>query len=170
VSEEPTPTAEATTGEPEPATEAPQTPAAAPAHQPKKEPEAPSGPYAWGTGRRKSSVARIRIKPGDGRFVINKRELDQYFPLDVHRAKARQPLMVTDTTKSYDVFANVAGGGTTGQADAVSLGLARALVAVDRQYDRTLREHNLLTRDPRKVERKKYGQRGARRRFQFSKR
>jgi small subunit ribosomal protein S9 len=170
VSEEPTPTPEATTPAPEATAEAPETPAAAPAPQPKKESGAPSGPYVWGTGRRKSSVARIRIKPGDGKFVINKKELDQYFCLDVHRAKARQPLMVTDTTKSYDVFANVAGGGTTGQADAVSLGLARALVAADKQHDRTLREHNLLSRDPRKVERKKYGQRGARRRFQFSKR
>lgn len=139
-------------------------------------PEAPSekkpgnATYTWGTGRRKASVARVRIRPGDGTFLINKRKVDEFFKIDRDRAAAYRPLEVTDTKKDYDVFVNVGGGGITGQSGAVMLGLARALVKVDAQYEPKLREHNLLHRDPRRVERKKYGQRGARRRFQFSKR
>ena len=129
-----------------------------------------SGPYVWGTGRRKASVARVRIRPGDGAFVINKRKVDDYFMLDKDRQAVRTPLDVTETNKSIDVFVNVGGGGISGQAGAVLLGLSRALAKAHRDYEPKLRDHNLLHRDPRRVERKKYGQRGARRRFQFSKR
>ncbi|MCH7808927.1 MAG: 30S ribosomal protein S9 [Planctomycetes bacterium] len=124
----------------------------------------------WGTGRRKAAVARVRIKPGDGKFTINKREVDAFFCLDKDRAVVRRPLEVTDTGKSFDVFVNVGGGGTTGQAGAVALGLSRALVKASADSEPKLREQNLLTRDARRVERKKYGRRGARRSFQFSKR
>jgi len=127
-------------------------------------------PYVWGTGRRKTAVARVRIKPGDGKFLINKKEVDDFFRLEPDRKAVRKPLVVTDTAKRFDVFVNIGGGGTTGQAGAISLGLARALKATNADYEPALREHQLLTRDARKVERKKYGQRGARRRFQFSKR
>ena len=129
-----------------------------------------NAPFIWGTGRRKASVARVRIRPGDGEFLINKRKVDDFFRIDRDRAAACRPLEVTDTKKDYDVFVNVGGGGITGQSGAVMLGLARALVKADAQYEPKLREHQLLHRDPRRVERKKYGQRGARRRFQFSKR
>ena len=127
-------------------------------------------PFVWGTGRRKAAVARVRIKPGDGKFLINKREVDKFFCIQHDRDAVRKPLDVTEAAKNYDVFVNVGGGGITGQAGAVVLGLARALVKADAVHEPALREHNLLTRDPRRVERKKYGQRGARRRFQFSKR
>lgn len=126
--------------------------------------------YVWGTGRRKAAVARVRIRPGQGKFLINKREVDAYFCIARDRASVLRPLEVTETGKSYDVFVNVHGGGITGQSGAVVLGLARALAKTSADYLPKLREYNLLTRDPRKVERKKYGQRGARRRFQFSKR
>ncbi len=129
-----------------------------------------SGRYVWGTGRRKSSVARVRVRPGEGEFIINKREVDVFFKVDKDRQAVRTPLKVTEATKSMDVFVNVSGGGTSGQAGAVVLGLARALAKANPDYEPKLREFNLLSRDPRKVERKKYGQRGARRRFQFSKR
>jgi len=127
-------------------------------------------PYTWGTGRRKTAVARVRIKPGEGKFLINKKEVDEFFRLDTDRNAVRKPLAVTDTAKRYDVFVNVGGGGTTGQAGAIVLGLARALKKSNPDFESTLRDNQLLTRDARKVERKKYGQRGARRRFQFSKR
>lgn len=127
-------------------------------------------PYVWGTGRRKTAVARVRIKPGEGKFLINKKEVDDFFRLVPDRSAVRKPLEVTDSAKRFDVFVNVRGGGTTGQAGAIVLGLARALKATNAEYEGALREHQLLTRDARKVERKKYGQRGARRRFQFSKR
>ena len=143
--------------------------AASPAEAPRKK-STVNNPYIWGTGRRKASVARVRIRPGDGKFLINKRELDEFFRLDKDRFAARKPLEVTDTVKSFDVFVNVHGGGLTGQAGAVSLGLARALVGTDPEHQLKLKEHNLMSRDARRVERKKYGQRGARRRFQFSKR
>lgn len=126
--------------------------------------------YIWGTGRRKRAVARVRIRPGDGQFVINKRKVNEYFKLDKDRQSIVTPLEVTNTTTSMDVTVNVAGGGLTGQAGAILLGVARALMKADPAHAAKLKEHNLLTRDPRKVERKKYGQRGARRRFQFSKR
>ncbi len=129
-----------------------------------------SNPYIWGTGRRKTAVARVRIRPGEGKFVINKREVDKYFLLLKDLQAVQTPLAVTETDKILDVFVNVGGGGLTGQTGAVVLGLARALMKYNPDFMPKLKEHNLLTRDPRKVERKKYGQRGARRRFQFSKR
>ncbi|MEX0778082.1 MAG: 30S ribosomal protein S9 [Phycisphaeraceae bacterium] len=126
--------------------------------------------YVWGTGRRKTAVARVRIKPGSGKFLINDREVDHFFPEIGDRAAVRKPLKETKTEGSLDVFAKVHGGGLTGQTGAVVLGLSRALMGYDPSLEPALREHNLLTRDAREVERKKYGQSGARRRFQFSKR
>ena len=130
----------------------------------------PGATYIWGTGRRKASVARVRIREGEGKFIVNKREVDAFFCVDRHLAAARKPLEITGTEKDFDVFINVIGGGITGQSGAVMLGLARALVKANPDHEAKLREHQLLRRDPRRVERKKYGQRGARRRFQFSKR
>lgn len=127
-------------------------------------------PYVWGTGRRKSAVARVRIRPGTGKFLINNRELDQYFALEPDRLAARAPLEVAEAGSRWDVFVNIRGGGTTGQAGAVKLGLARALAKATPETEAALRDKGLLTRDARKVERKKYGRRGARRSFQFSKR
>jgi len=129
-----------------------------------------NNPYIWGTGRRKTAVARVRIKPGEGKFLINKKEVDAFFCIDTDRSAVRKPLAVTDTAKRFDVFVNVGGGGTTGQAGAIVLGLARALMKSNPEFEPALRDNQLLTRDARKVERKKYGQSGARRRFQFSKR
>jgi small subunit ribosomal protein S9 len=129
-----------------------------------------TNPYLWGTGRRKTAVARVRIKPGSGKFMVNEREVDQFFVTPRDRGDVRKPLAVTDNLKSFDVFVNVQGGGPTGQAGAVVLGLARALVKANPENLPKLRDANLLTRDSREVERKKYGQAGARRRFQFSKR
>lgn len=126
--------------------------------------------YVWGTGRRKSSVARVRIVPGEGRFVVNHKEWRDYFPTRAARVAAMQPLKLTDSETTYDVFVNVTGGGVQGQADAVRHGLARALAAADSAYEPALRDAGFLTRDARMKERKKYGQRGARARFQFSKR
>ena len=126
--------------------------------------------FVWGTGRRKSSVARVRIAPGEGRFVVNRKEWRDYFPTRAARVAAAQPLKVTNTESTYDVFVNVIGGGVQGQADAVRHGLARALAAADGGLEAALREAGFLTRDARMKERKKYGQRGARARFQFSKR
>jgi len=145
------------------------TPAAKPATVKKKKATKPDK-FIWGTGRRKSSVARVRICPGTGKFTINKRKVDEFFSLDQDRQVALSPLMITETSKSLDVFVNVRGGGTSGQSGAVLLGLARALYKSDPDLLPKLREKNLLSRDARKVERKKYGQRGARRKFQFSKR
>lgn len=129
-----------------------------------------AGDFVWGTGRRKTSVARVRIRPGEGKFIVNDREVDDYFRVDRDRHSVRTPLNVTNAAKSYDVFVNVHGGGITGQAGAVVLGLARALASARPDLESALREHKLLSRDPRKVERKKYGRAGARRSFQFSKR
>lgn len=126
--------------------------------------------YVWGTGRRKSSVARVRIRPGKGLFEINKRAADEFFCNERDRESIRSPLKETNTLTDVDVFVRVQGGGTTGQAGAILLGVARALKKLDPACEPILRQRNLLTRDARKVERKKYGQRGARRRFQFSKR
>ena len=130
----------------------------------------PKGGYWWGTGRRKSSVARVRIKPGDGKLVVNKKELKEYFVREQDRKAVLAPLVTVDAEKSFDIFINVKGGGTTGQAGASLLGIARALKKYDEHYLQALRDGGHLTRDPRMVERKKPGQRGARRRFQFSKR
>lgn len=129
-----------------------------------------SHPYIWGTGRRKTSVARVRVRPGSGVFLVNDREVPEYFRTDRDRKIVLHPLEVTETSKAYDVFVRVHGGGITGQAGAIVLGLARALAETNPDYEPKLREHKLLSRDPRKVERKKYGRSGARKRFQFSKR
>ena len=126
--------------------------------------------WHWGTGRRKSSVARVRICPGSGKLMINGREVDAFFPGLRDRNDVRAPLVATSSEKQYDVFINLRGGGTTGQAGAASLGLARAMVKANPDCFAALRDNGFLTRDSRMVERKKYGQKGARRRFQFSKR
>jgi len=128
------------------------------------------GGYWWGTGRRKSSVARVRIKPGDGKLLINKKQLNDYFRREQDIKAVLAPLKAVDAEKAFDVFINVKGGGITGQAGASLLGIARALKKYDENYVQALRDGGYLTRDPRMVERKKPGQRGARRRFQFSKR
>jgi small subunit ribosomal protein S9 len=123
-----------------------------------------------GVGRRKSSVARVWLKPGKGLVNVNGKSYDAYFSTDAARGAVEIPLMVTPLAKNFDIKATVEGGGVTGQADAVKLGIARALLAIDENLRVTLREHNLLTVDSRIKERKKYGQRGARRKFQFVKR
>jgi small subunit ribosomal protein S9 len=121
-------------------------------------------------GRRKTSVARVYLRNGSGKITINKREFEDFFPVDVHRNTVLQPFVVTDTTGKYDVFVNVKGGGITGQAEAIRLGIARALVDINEDFRGVLKSEGFLRRDPRMVERKKYGQPKARKRFQFSKR
>jgi small subunit ribosomal protein S9 len=128
------------------------------------------GGYWWGTGRRKSSVARVRIKPGSGKLIVNKKQLDDYFKREQDRKAVTAPLKAVNAEKLFDVFINVKGGGTTGQSGASMLGIARALKNYDNGFVQALRDGGHLTRDPRMVERKKPGQAGARRRFQFSKR
>jgi len=128
------------------------------------------GGFYWGTGRRKSSVARVRIKPGSGKVVVNKKDMGEYFKRQQDQNAVISPLKAIEGDKSFDVFINVKGGGTTGQSGACLLGIARALRDYDESFVHVLREGGHLTRDPRMVERKKPGQRGARRRFQFSKR
>jgi small subunit ribosomal protein S9 len=129
-----------------------------------------SGGYHWGTGRRKTSIARVRIKRGTGVFKINDKDIEQFLRLENDRRAVTRPLEATDTRKRVDVFVNVTGGGTTGQSGAIVLGVARALLKANKEYQPFLREGGFLTRDPREVERKKYGRAGARRSFQFSKR
>ncbi len=129
-----------------------------------------SDPYVWGTGRRKTSVARVRIKAGSGQFVVNGKPVEEFFTTLDTRRSAVQPLEAVEARSSYDVWVSVEGGGPNGQADAVSLGVARALKSDNPETEHTLREHGLLTRDARMVERKKYGLRKARRATQFSKR
>jgi len=126
--------------------------------------------YYWGTGRRKSSIARVRIKKGNGKIVVNDKELDAYFPIDRDRGVVRFPLKTTKTLGEFDVLVNVAGGGITGQAGAISLGIARALFKSNPAHVEILRNDGLLTRDSRMKERKKYGQKGARKSFQWTKR
>jgi small subunit ribosomal protein S9 len=126
--------------------------------------------YFWGTGRRKTAVARVRIRPGTGAMKINERDMEEYFTREGHQARVREPLRVTHNQGRYDVFVNVKGGGITGQTDAVRLGLSRALLKADSALRAVLKEQGMLTRDARKVERKKYGLRGARRAPQYSKR
>jgi small subunit ribosomal protein S9 len=123
-----------------------------------------------GVGRRKTSVARVWLKPGDGACLVNGRKVADYFPRHTHQQHALEPLVATDLQSRFDVQVTVHGGGQTGQAGAVRLALARALVRHDEELRPTLRERDLLTRDPREVERKKPGRPGARKRFQFSKR
>jgi small subunit ribosomal protein S9 len=129
----------------------------------------PSGVY-WGTGRRKCAIARVRLIPGAGKILVNKRGVEEYFHEPQEQLAVRESLLATKTEKSFDVFVNVRGGGHAGQAGAIRLGVARALVKANAGYEAALRDKNYLTRDARVVERKKYGQRKARRRFQFSKR
>ena len=124
----------------------------------------------YGTGRRKSAVARVRLKPGEGRIVVNRRPMGEYFGRATLRMVIAQPLKIVGVEGKYDVIADVRGGGSTGQAEAIRHGISRALLALDGGHRPPLRQAGLLTRDPRVKERKKYGQRGARARFQFSKR
>jgi len=130
----------------------------------------PKKHYFWGTGRRKTAVARVRLRAGSGKFEINRRPLESYFTEDKDRNDCVAPLKATETLGKVDVFVNVQGGGITGQAGAIVLGVARALKRANTQYDGLLRDGGYLTRDAREVERKKYGRAGARRSFQFSKR
>ena len=126
--------------------------------------------FIWGTGRRKTSVARARIKKGTGKFTVNRKELSDYFGRDRDRNEAQLPLKTTNTEKQYDVYINVRGGGATGQAGAISLGISRALFKADQLLTESLRNASLLTRDSRMKERKKYGKKGARASFQWTKR
>ena len=127
-------------------------------------------PLCQTTGRRKRSVARVRFRTGSGTVTVNGRPVDEFFPSKVQVEALLEPLAVTETAENYDIDATIHGGGTTGQADAIRLGIARALVEVDPDLRPTLKAAGFLTRDPRKVERKKYGLRKARRATQFSKR
>jgi len=124
----------------------------------------------YGTGRRKTAVARVFLRPGDGKIVVNKRAFENYFPNEVHRMVIRQPLHVTDTASKFDLYVTVRGGGISGQAGAVRHGITHALLALNAEFRRRLKKAGFITRDPRGKERKKYGQKGARKRFQFSKR
>ena len=123
-----------------------------------------------GTGRRKESVARVRLRPGTGTILINRRPYDHYFPRETLRLGIRAPLLLTRQLGKYDVIVSVQGGGLTGQAGAVRLGIARALAQLDEAHRVSLRGAGLLTRDSRQKERKKYGQKGARKKFQWTKR
>ncbi len=126
--------------------------------------------YYYATGRRKNAIARVYLTPGSGKFTVNNRELMDYVRRDTLRMIVEQPLEVTENLGKYDIKAFVNGGGLSGQAGALLLGIARALVKTNEDLRSPLRRHGFLTRDPRMVERKKYGQPGARKRFQFSKR
>ena len=127
-------------------------------------------PYFYGTGRRKSSVARVRLYPGSGKITINNRDVDDYFGLETLKLIINQPFGVTNTAGKYDIAANVNGGGISGQAGAIRHGVARALLLADETYRPLLKKAGFLTRDPRMKERKKYGLKAARRASQFSKR
>ena len=124
----------------------------------------------YGTGRRKTSVARVYLRPGSGKIVVNRRDFDEYFPNQVLKMVIRQPLLVTETADKFDILINVNGGGQTGQAGAIRHGISRALLEFNGELRPQLKSVGFLTRDARKVERKKYGQPKARKRFQFSKR
>jgi small subunit ribosomal protein S9 len=124
----------------------------------------------YGTGRRKNAAARVYLRPGSGKFVVNDRQFDEYFPSEMLKMVIRQPLVITETADKFDILVRVSGGGCTGQAGALRHGISRALVQFNPELRRKLKEAGFLTRDPRRVERKKYGQPGARKRFQFSKR
>jgi len=125
---------------------------------------------ALATGRRKTSVAQVRLLPGTGKIIVNGRPFEDYFPIETYRQEIIKPLQVTNTLGKFDVVVRTSGGGISGQAGATKLGIARALVEFEESFKPTLKEFGLLTRDPRMVERKKYGQKKARKRFQFSKR
>jgi small subunit ribosomal protein S9 len=124
----------------------------------------------YGTGRRKTAAARVYLRPGAGQVKVNGRTLDEYFPNEVLKMVIKQPLMLTETVESFDIVVSVAGGGSAGQAGAIRHGISRALLIYNNELRDRLKSAGLLTRDPRKKERKKYGQKGARARFQFSKR
>jgi small subunit ribosomal protein S9 len=124
----------------------------------------------YGTGRRKASIARVFLRPGSGAFTVNDKKFEEYFVTEAQRSAAKQPLASSETTGSFDVIANVSGGGVNGQADAVKLGIARALLEFNVELRKRLKAEGFLSRDSRSKERKKYGQKGARKRFQFSKR
>jgi small subunit ribosomal protein S9 len=124
----------------------------------------------YGTGRRKTSTARVYLRPGDGNFQVNRKAFETYFPNETLRMIIRQPLQMTETAGKFDVVVNVAGGGPAGQAGAIRHGITRALIEYNSDLRPTLKQAGLVTRDPRIKERKKYGQKGARKRFQFSKR
>lgn len=124
----------------------------------------------YGTGRRKSAIARVYLRPGSGEFKINGRAFEQYFVTESQRASARQPLVSTETASTFNVVARVTGGGVNGQADAVKLGIARALMLFNAELRKKLKAEGMVSRDSRAKERKKYGQKGARKRFQYSKR
>ena len=126
--------------------------------------------FIWGTGRRKSAVARVRVAPGTGKIEVNGRTLNDYFTFERDRKAIFGPLEVTSTGGKMDILVNTSGGGSTGQSGAIVMGLGRALLAYDKALEPALRNAGFLTRDSRMKERKKYGQRGARRKFQFSKR
>ncbi len=171
----PPPEAAAETPQPAPAAmpstaETPVAPPTQTATQPVEQPPQQAKGLHWGTGRRKSAIARVRLMPGSGNFTVNKRAIEHYFTEPQDRADIVAPLELTGVRKNWDVFVNVHGGGHTGQAGAIKLGLARAMVKAYEQFEPTLRDAGYLTRDARRVERKKPGQRKARRRFQFSKR
>jgi len=147
---------------------------AAPAPEPESKPIEPSSDpingYWWGTGRRKTAVARVRIRMGNGKIIINGRKMEDYFTEERDRQAVLAPLVAAEYQDKLDVFARVSGGGFAGQAGAVVLGIARALKTMDSTLEGALRDGGYLTRDARMTERKKYGRRGARRSFQFSKR
>jgi small subunit ribosomal protein S9 len=124
----------------------------------------------YGTGRRKSSVARVFLRPGGGKFTVNGREFDKYFLTDAQRVEVKQPLVASETTSAFDITANVSGGGINGQAGALKMGISRALLEFNVELRKKLKGEGFLRRDSRGKERKKYGQKGARKRFQFSKR
>ncbi len=124
----------------------------------------------YGTGRRKTSTARVYLRPGGGNFHVNRKTFESYFPNETLRMIIRQPLQLTETANKFDVVVNVAGGGPSGQAGAIRHGITRALIEYNGDLRPTLKQAGLITRDPRIKERKKYGQKGARKRFQFSKR
>lgn len=124
----------------------------------------------YGTGRRKTSTARVYLRPGSGAIIVNRRSFEEYFPNEALRMIIRQPLNLTETTGKFDILVNVLGGGTAGQAGAVRHGITRALMEFNADLRPALKKAGLVTRDPRQKERKKYGQKGARKRFQFSKR
>jgi small subunit ribosomal protein S9 len=124
----------------------------------------------YGTGRRKTAVARVFLRPGSGDFKVNGRAFEQYFVTESQRSSAKEPLVSTESSASFNVIASVSGGGVNGQADAVKLGIARALMLFNGELRKKLKAEGLVSRDSRGKERKKYGQKGARKRFQFSKR
>ena len=124
----------------------------------------------YGTGRRKTAVARVLLRPGSGDFKVNGRAFEQYFVTESQRSSAKQPLLSTESAATFNVIATVSGGGVNGQADAVKLGVARALMEFNAELRKKLKSEGMISRDARGKERKKYGQKGARKRFQFSKR